>query len=144
MNNVLKTNSFPGLLHNILNQGLETLLTDDYAVPNVLHRVPVNITETKSDYQFAVLAAGLSKEDFTVSLDKNLLSISHAKKETVKDESIKVLRSEFAITSFKRTFTINDQVDATKISANYTNGVLYVTLPKKEELAVLPTTIEIK
>ena len=94
--------------------------------------VPVNIQETDKAYELQVVAPGLKKEDIKVNLDRNVLTISYEHKEETKEENAKWLRSEHRMRSFKRSFTLNDKVDAGNIAAKYNDGILYVTLPKKE------------
>jgi len=65
-------------------------------------------------------------------------------KEEKKDENEKVIRREFRQRSFKRSFTIDEKIDATNIDANYVNGVLTLNLPKKEEVKASATEITIK
>jgi HSP20 family protein len=91
-----------------------------------------------------MVAPGRAKGDFAITLDKNLLTISYQKQEEVKDETKKQVRREFKLESFKRSFTLSEQTDATKITAVYENGILYVSIPKKEIVKVEPTIIEIK
>lgn len=98
---------------------------------------PVNVQETEKGYELQVIAPGLKKEDFKVSVDRNLLTISYEHKEEEKAEGQepKVLRNEYRQRSFKRTFTLNEKVEAGNISAKYTDGILYISLPKKENVA---------
>jgi HSP20 family protein len=140
----MKTNNLPGLLNDFMNLGFEKIFNDDFGTPNVLHQTPVNIVETSDSYQIEMVAPGREKTDFTISLEKNLLTISYTKKEEDIVEGKKLIRKEFSLQSFKRTFTLSEQVDATKIEATYINGILKITLYKKEIATVSPTTIEIK
>jgi len=97
------------------------------------YAAPVNIQETDKSYELHLVAPGIKKEDFKISLDKNVLNISLEQKEENKDQQEgKWLRNEYRNRSFKRSFTLNDKIDATKISAKYADGILAVTLPKKE------------
>ncbi len=96
-----------------------------------LHFPPVNITENDNAYLLDLKAPGFEKADFTVNLDGNLLTISTQKKEEIKDENPKFVRREFSFTSFKRSFTIDEKIDAEKIDAKYENGILKLVLPKK-------------
>ena len=93
---------------------------------------PVNIIENTNAYHLEVAAPGWQKENFNVKLDGNLLTISAEKKEEVKDETAKVVRKEYSNKSFKRSFTLDEKIDASNISAKYENGVLKLDLPKKE------------
>jgi HSP20 family protein len=105
--------------------------------------VPVNVKETEKSYQLEVVAPGFEKTDFKINLDQNLLTISGKKKNEVK-ENEKQIRREYNYHSFKRSFTIDEKIDATKIDANYVNGVLTLNLPKKEEVKASATEITIK
>ncbi len=73
-----------------------------------------------------------------------MLTISAEKKEEVKEENQKQIRREYNYNSFKRSFTIDEKIDATNIEASYNNGVLTLNLPKKEEVKVSATEITIK
>jgi HSP20 family protein len=122
--------SFDGFVNDIFNElpatfG-KTLREDVFSFP------PVNITEKIGSYNLEVAAPGLQKENFTVKLDSNLLTISAEKKEEVKDETAKVIRKEYGSKSFKRSFTLDEKIEAGNISAKYENGILKVELPKKE------------
>ncbi len=93
---------------------------------------PVNIQETETSYELHLVAPGLKKEDFKINLDRNVLTLSYDHKEENKEQDGKWLRSEFNRNSFKRSFTLNEKIDGSKINAKYADGILLVTLPKKE------------
>ena len=93
---------------------------------------PVNIHEKEKSYEVEVIAPGFEKSDFKINLDKDILTISAARKEEQKDDSKKEVRREYAYRSFKRSFTIDEKIDAAAIEAAYVNGVLTLNLPKKE------------
>lgn len=95
----------------------------------------VNIKEEENQFHIEVAAPGLKKEDFNLNLDNNLLTISSQKEVTneEKDEKGNYTRREFGYQSFSRSFTLPEGVDADKIKANYTDGVLKIDIPKKEE-----------
>ncbi len=127
---VVKT--FDGFLNEIFNDMPaafgKTVREDVFSFP------PVNITEKKDAYYLEVSAPGMDKADFSVKLDGNLLTISAEKKETVKDETEKTIRREFSSRKFKRSFTLDEKVDAANIVAKYENGILKLQLAKKEEI----------
>lgn len=107
-------------------------------------QVPVNIQETEKSYELHVVAAGLKKEDFKLSIDRNILNISFEHKEESKEEGSdqgKWLRTEYKVRSFKRSFTLNEKINTNGISAKYNDGILNISLPKKELSE--PTTHEI-
>jgi HSP20 family protein len=137
-NPIAKT--FDGLLNDFFNEipavG-KNLREQAFGFP------PVNITETTNSYELEVAAPGMEKTDFALKLDNNLLSISAEKKEETKDENIKSIRREFSYRSFKRSFTLDEKIDAANIAAKYENGVLKVSLPKKEETKAVAKEISI-
>lgn len=98
----------------------------------------VNIKETDEDFALEVAAPGKVKEDFKLSLDHDLLTISteEQKDETKKEDNY--TRREFSFSSFKRSFKLPQTVNKKEINATYTNGILQVTLPKREEDKVKP------
>jgi HSP20 family protein len=112
--------------------------------------IPVNVKESANSYLMEVVAPGFEKNDFKVNLEGNLLVISAEKKvEKSKDgdgntPQVKEIRREYSFRSFKRSFTIDDMIDATKIEASYINGVLTLNLPKKTEVRQAATQITIK
>ena len=98
----------------------------------------VNIQETEDSFNVEVAAPGMSKEDFNIELDNDVLTISsedRKEKETTDNEG-RYTRKEFSYSTFKRAFSLPDSVDSSKISASYNNGVLEIALPKKEEAKV--------
>lgn len=106
--------------------------------------VPVNVKETDKSYQLDVVAPGFDKADFKVNLDQNLLTISAEKKNDETKENEKQIRREYSYRSFKRSFTLDEKIDATNIDASYINGVLTLNLPKKEVVKAAATEIVIK
>lgn len=107
----------------------------------------VNIRENDEDFEVEVAAPGLTKEDFNIELNNNVLTISSQKevKNEEKDEEGKYTKREFGYTSFQRSFTLPQHVvDTDKINAKYKDGILHLSLPKKEEAKPKPVkTIEI-
>ena len=98
----------------------------------------VNIQETDDNFTVAVAVPGKTKEDFNIELDNDVLTISSEEKKEneVSEKNGKFTRKEFSYSSFKRAFSLPDTVDGEKISASYNNGVLEISLPKKEEAKV--------
>jgi HSP20 family protein len=106
--------------------------------------VPVNVKETERSFQLEVVAPGFEKTDFKVNIEQNLLTISAEKKSEVTEDKEKQIRKEYSFRSFKRSFTLDEKVDATGIEASYVNGVLTLNLPKKEAVKQSATEIVIK
>jgi HSP20 family protein len=97
---------------------------------------PVNIKESEGAFSVALVAPGLSKEDFKIEVEKGLLTISsEAKAEEVKEDG-RYTRREFVHTAFKRSFTLPDTVNEEGINASYDSGILTLLLPKKDEAQI--------
>lgn len=97
----------------------------------------VNVKEDDAKFLLEVAAPGLQKENFKVELDDNLLTISAEQKteNAETDEKTKFTRKEFSYTSFKRSFTLDEEtVDAEHIEAKYENGILNISIPKKVKI----------
>ena len=148
---VVKFNNKPkngfGLLENFFNE-IPTMYKDDFGA-NLKSSVPVNIKETKDTYLLEVVVPGFEKNDFTLNLEKNILTLSGEKKNEMKegsDRSLneKEIRSEYIYRSFKRVFTLDEKIDGEKIEAKYVNGVLTLNLPKKVEVKASAKEISVQ
>ena len=94
----------------------------------------VNIKETKEGFEVKVAAPGFDKNDFKLELNHDVLTISSEKQaENETKEGEQYTRREYCYSSFKRSFVLPDSADAEKINAEYKNGILDITIPKKEE-----------
>jgi HSP20 family protein len=93
----------------------------------------VNVTDNKDNFQVSLAAPGLKKDDFRIDVDGNLLTISSEKEENKEDKTEKFTRKEYNYSSFSRSFSLPDEVIKEKIDAEYKDGILKLTLPKKEE-----------
>lgn len=132
--------SFDGFLNDFFNDvpAFGKKWSDD-----VFGFPPVNINENANSYHLEVAAPGMEKADFNLKLDGNILTISAEKKTETKDETSKSIRREFSSRSFKRSFTLDEKIDAANINAKYENGVLKVELPKKEEVKAVAKEITV-
>jgi HSP20 family protein len=94
----------------------------------------VNIRETVDNYDVEVAAPGMDKKDFKITLEGNLLTISSSKQQSSEETNDRYTRREFSYQSFQRCFELpRDVVDQDKINARYENGLLHLSIPKKEE-----------
>jgi HSP20 family protein len=99
----------------------------------------VNIKETENEFEVEMAAPGMTKDDFKLELNNNVLTISSEKQsESNSDEGKNITRREFSYQSFSRSFTLPVIVETDKISAKYENGILRVNIPKKEEAKPKP------
>ncbi len=119
--------------NELVNWGRDNYSETDTTLPSV------NIKETADAFEVEVAAPGFDKSDFNIELDNNLLTISSEKKvENEVKEDEKITRQEFSYQSFKRTFTLPEIVEGDKITAKYENGILSLTIPKKDEAKPKP------
>lgn len=140
---------FNSWVDQLLHDNLNRFFNDDFwgfSGVNQQGNVPVNLRETDKTYEMSLVAPGLRKEDFKLNVIDNLLTISYEQKEEQNNQNKEEgwLRKEYRMQSFSRSFSLDDSVDANKISASYDNGILHLTLPKKESAQRLTKTIEIK
>jgi HSP20 family protein len=92
-----------------------------------------NVKETDKEYKIELAAPGFKKEDFKVSLDNEILSISAETKNEKKEENEKFTRKEFSYNSFSRSFQLPKSANGDKINAKYENGILKLDVSKKAE-----------
>ena len=124
---------FPSLIDDFIN-------TDwNLKVPTFSGTVPaVNIKELDSQFEIELAVPGMNKDDFEIEVEDGVLSISSTQEEEQVNEKGKFTRREFSYSSFRRSFTLPDSVDPTKIDATYKEGVLLVLLPKHKEAQPQP------
>ena len=125
--NVVKrngANGFPLVMDQFLKDILGGTEYNTATIP------PVNIKESEIAFLLEVVAPGLKKENFNVEIDSELLTISSEIKE---EQESKFRRREFRTASFKRSFKLPENVNTEDINAVYQDGILTITLPKKEE-----------
>jgi len=131
--------SLPSLLEDFFNRDWadSTLANRSYSAT-----LPaVNVRETNDDFIIDVAAPGMKRDEFKVELDNNVLTISSQRegKQEQHDAAKNYTRMEFNYQSFQRSFTLpENKVEGEKISARYVDGILHITVPKKDEAKVKP------
>lgn len=120
--------------HPFFRASFPSFMDKDFFGNEFAAHVPaVNISEDEKGWQIELSAAGFKKEDFTAKLDKDVLTISATHKEEESAEKKNYSRREFRYGSFSRSFRFQkDKVNEENISAVYENGILHVSVPKKE------------
>jgi HSP20 family protein len=114
---------FNNVFDSLFNEAVNKNLT--------INKVPgVNILETEDSYKIELAAPGLTKEDFQINLKKDTLSVWAEKKALEGADQKDYTRKEFDYNSFARSFVLPESVDAEKISAEYVNGILNITIGK--------------
>jgi HSP20 family protein len=127
------------------NDVFDSIFNDTFFSDRMMARVPaVNISESKDHYHLELAAPGLKKEDFKLSLERNVLSISVERSSEDGVQERNYNKREFSYSSFVRSFTLPDAADQNGIEAKYVDGVLCVDIAKKEEAKMQSRQIEIK
>ncbi|PLX11083.1 MAG: hypothetical protein C0598_08955 [Marinilabiliales bacterium] len=103
----------------------------------------VNVINDDNKYVIEVAAPGMKKQDISIKLENNKLVIASEKKEEKQEKNVNYTIKEFGFNGFTKTFVVPKEIDAEKINADYNNGILSVSIPKKED-AVLSRSIKIK
>ena len=137
----LKSSLLPGWTNDILDTG--TLFgrnlfdfNGDFPGWNLATRVPtVNIREKDKNYLLEMAVPGMTKNDFHIRVENNMLTISCEKKEETTEKKSDYTRREFSFNSFSRSFNLPENCLPEKVDAKYENGLLMLVVPKKEMTA---------
>jgi HSP20 family protein len=128
MTTLVKSNGFP-LLRTMMDDFWNTDRL--FNQPLFSHEMPaVNVIENKDHYEVEVAAPGFNKDDFKVSLENGMLTISAENSTEEKEEKRDYTRREFSHSSFSRTFTLPENVEENHIKAKYHDGLLAIELKK--------------
>lgn len=128
--------SLPSWFDDVLGKGLGTEFMSNF---NTGLTVPaVNVLDSNHEFVIDVAVPGLKKSDFDINIDNHVLSIGVESKTENNEKTENYTRREFGYSSFKRTFAIPESVNIDAISADYSDGILKVHLPKKEEAKKKP------
>jgi len=127
------------------NDIFESFFNDSFLSDRMVTRVPAaNISETPDEYHIELAAPGLKKDDFKINIDHQVLNSSVEQRSENTENSKKYNKREYSYSSFVRSFTLPDSADDSRIEASYTDGVLKINVPKKEEAKSVTRQIEIK
>lgn len=103
-----------------------------------------NVTETTDAYNMQFIVPGRKKEDFKIEVAEGMLTIEAFQQNIDEQTDEKVIRKEFELVAFKRSFLVDESIEASKIEAKYEQGVLLIKLPKKARTATLAQQISVK
>lgn len=134
----------PGRLMSILDDSWESMFDSFFDdLPIIKKTVPtVDIKEDENGYSMEVELPGMTEKDIEVKVEGNLLTLSSKKNEEKEEKKKDYVLKERRSYSFSRSFVLPENVDAEKISAEFKNGLLALTVPKPEEAK--PKLLEIK
>jgi HSP20 family protein len=117
------------LMRNFMNQEQETERRCNWMPAT-------NITEDDKAFQLEMAVPGFTKKDIRISIEKDILKIYSERPKEEEKQEINYRMREFGQGDFCRTFSLSESVDQEGIKAEYKNGMLTVTLPRKEEVKV--------
>jgi HSP20 family protein len=108
----------------------------------IVYKAAANVREDEKMFAIELALPGFEKEEISMKLEKDLLTISAGRQKNESD--VKYTRSEFGFNSkYSRTFILPESIDSEAIAAEYRNGILTVSIPKKEEQKPLTKEIAI-
>ena len=128
--------SLSSWVDNFFENGLGTGFLSNFNTGITLPAV--NIKENADEYILELAIPGMKKSDFNIDLDNKVLSISSEVETENEENNDNYTRREFGYSSFKRTFTLPDTIESDHVKANYEDGILCITLPKREEAKQKP------
>lgn len=117
---------------NLVDDLFDSFLFNDSHASYCASQAATNIFETENDFRIELVLPGFKKEEVSLNYQKKLLTIK-AEKENSEGNETKYLHHEFGSKNVERQFNVPESVDVEKISAKFENGILEVSLPKKEE-----------
>lgn len=155
MSNIVKKDNgrpatFGTVVDQLFQQNLDRFFDDNfwggYSGLQTRNQVPVNVRETDKHYEVEMIAPGLNKQDFKLEFSGGnlIVSFDHKEESNTEDEKNRWLRREYRRQSFTRTFSLDESIDADKVSAHYDNGVLQITLPKKAQAQKVSRMINVQ
>ncbi|GAB3903232.1 hypothetical protein GCM10028803_31310 [Larkinella knui] len=138
----------PSLLNEFMGRDGDDLFNWNwpaFARSRVGMSVPaVNIREDNETYHLEIAVPGMKKDDFTVTLDQGKLTVSAQQQHEENHPEARYTKREFTFQSFSRSFWLPETCEQNNIDARYTDGILHISLPKKEEAKrKKPTQIQI-
>ena len=134
----------PSLFNQMVAREFNRYFTPSTATNKVNGFVPaVNVKEDETAYHIEVAAPGLKKEDFSLNLNNNHLTISAKQENNNEEKAENYTRKEFSYSTFERSFRLPKNVNSEQIAAAYTDGILKIDLPKVEKPVVEPKQIAV-
>ncbi len=121
------------------NQDIDSMFDSFFGEKNLFARdsvgfMPrVDIIDEKDTVRLEMEMPGMNKEDIKVTVENGVLTISGERTRKSEEKDTNYVRCERCYGTFSRSFTLGDDIDSEHISADYKNGLLYLTLPKTEK-----------
>lgn len=143
MSTLVKSNGFPSL-RSMMEDFWNTERFFDKTLFSAETLPAVNIRETKNLYKVDVSAPGFKKEEFKITTEDGLLTISAETSAEKNEEKENYTRKEFSSSSFTRTFNLPDNVVEDNITANYQDGLLKIELKKSDKKLAPKKEVKVK
>ena len=129
----------PGVFKTLSDNAFDHLFLNEEVNPDFTEfhsgRPRTNIIEEDDQFRIELALPGYSREQISMKYHEDILTISANVEESAR-EGMKYLTREFGLKNFSKRFTIPQTIDADKINAEFSNGILSITVPKKEEAKV--------
>ena len=144
---MVKVNNHPafrnwnGVVNNLFSELEKSLVSN---VPQNKGVPAVNIVENAEGFHLELLAAGRKKDGFSLGIENKQLTINYNEEKQETPAEWKQIRNEYSLGNFKRSFHLDETIDAENIQAKYEDGILKVFLPKKAELKPLTRNVQIQ
>jgi HSP20 family protein len=132
MNSLTRFNTMPTLLDTFFGPSFMTRPYVTRYADNTTTVPAVNVKDTETAYHVEVAAPGVNRDDFSITLNQNVLTVGFRHESRIEGAEATYLRKEFAFQSFERSFRLPKTVNAEAIKAAYIDGILTVELPKQE------------
>ena len=133
-----------GNIHNTIQQYFDDFSSMKSSFNTESFSPRIDISEKGNQLIIDAEVPGVKKEDLKITLQDNILTIEGEKKNVSEESERKYFRTERSYGSFKKSFTLPEDVDSEKVDANFKNGVLSILLSKVEEKAPIEKVIEVK
>ncbi len=134
-------NEFPSTVNGLMDKFFNDVTFDNTQMEKF--SPSVDVLESDKSYELHFAVPGFDKKSFNIDVEENVLAISGERKFEEKKEEKEFTSIQTQYGSFRRTFSLPDVVDRSKIGAEYVDGILKITLPK-DEVKVLKTTVKVK
>jgi len=133
------SDSLPQFVEGFFDTNVDRLFFQKNYENNVSTTPLVNIQETKDEYIITFAVPGINKSDIRLHIESDVLEVVYDSKKEEEEKKGKYIHREFSFYSFNRVFNLpKGKVNTEDVKANYDKGVLYVSLPKREEAKPKP------
>lgn len=126
-------NGMIGLLDNIFDDNIFDWNIDLDANPNLLAH---DIIENKNEYIVDYALAGFKKDDVSVNVENNVLTVEGERKA---NDDLNYNRKSTFYGKIKKSFALPEDVNLEKIDASFSDGILSIVIPKDEKLKLSKT-----